>query len=103
MDTQADEYSTWHDQRPTHRPTPDYVVAAQRRLDAANAEFDAHINSVLAGNGTPWEPRREELVQICVQAERELRECKRAWNIEQALSDDETDYQQTLHDARPGA
>jgi len=76
---------------------PDWLVQARKRVEAANAEYDAHVESVLSGNGTPWEPRREELVQICVQAERELRECQRVWGEELA----QRDYRDTLESVRP--
>ena len=98
MDTNGIEYTTWFDQRPSHPVQPDWLWQAEKRVELANAAYDAHIESVLAGNGTPWEPLLTQLLEdICVQAERELRVCQEQWGRELA----ERDYQQTIHDTNP--
>jgi len=83
-DTTALEYTTIHDWRPTHKQPPEYLTQAQRRFDAAEKAYHAHIESVLLGNGTPWEPLLTQLADICNQAEAELLACKRQWGLEQA-------------------
>lgn len=50
MDTQAPEYDTFFDQRPTHRPVPAFVTAAVKHYEQAQAEYDTYVDLVYSGH-----------------------------------------------------
>jgi hypothetical protein len=48
------ETETWHDQRPTHRPIPDYITEARAATNRAQTELDEFHET--AGASTEWTP-----------------------------------------------
>jgi hypothetical protein len=45
------EAETWHDQRPSHRPRPDWLIEAESAAASAWRDHDAAIERYLAGTG----------------------------------------------------
>ena len=72
-DTNGIEYSTWHDQRPSHRKVPKAVIEAGKHADKMQKEYDDYVEVMLHDGipGIDWD-KMEVMAQRANDADREL-------------------------------
>ncbi len=71
--TDGIEYTTWHDQKPSHPPVSKAVLVAAEHADKMQAEYDAYIEEMLHDGkpGIDW-AELERYAEIANDADREL-------------------------------